>query len=108
MFKMKKNFKKLKTEGSSCIAAPKQGELPYYRLRITYSDWVFSVRISSIWWFKHFISSRWDCLIIGKIRAEGEPAFKDYGKKVAEWYIDKKYILYQYFVFKFQNMVGIK
>ena len=36
MFKMKKNIKKLKSEGSSCIAAPKQDELPYYRLQITY------------------------------------------------------------------------
>ena len=38
MFKMKKNIKKLKSEGSSYIAALKQGELPYYRLQITYSD----------------------------------------------------------------------
>ena len=49
------------------VAVPKQGESPYYRLQITYSDWDFSLRISSIWWFKHFISSRWNCLIIMNI-----------------------------------------
>ena len=54
------------------VELPKQGELPYYRLQITYSNWVFSVRISSIWWFKHFISSRWDCLIIINIIPEDE------------------------------------
>ena len=54
MFKMKKKIKKLKSGGSSHIAAPKRGELPYYILQITYSDWVFSLRISSIWWFKYF------------------------------------------------------
>ena len=91
---MKKNIKKLKSEGSSCMAVPKQGELPYYGLQITYSDWTFSVRISSIWWFKHFISSRWDCLIIVSIIAEGKPTFKDKRKKAAEWFIDKKYILH--------------
>ena len=32
--------------------------------------------------------------------AEGEPTFKDYRKKGAEWFIDKKYILHKYFVFK--------
>ena len=43
---------------------------------------IFSVRIGSIWWFKYFISSRWDCLIIANIRAEGEPDLKDWRKKV--------------------------
>ena len=37
MSKMKKNIKKLKSDGSSCIVVPKQGALPYYRLHITYS-----------------------------------------------------------------------
>ena len=100
--------KTLKLEESFCIAAPKRGELPYYGLQITYSDSVFSVRISSIWWFQHFISSKCNCLIIGNIRAEGEPTFKDSRKKTADWFIDKKYILYKYFVFKFQNMIGFE
>ena len=39
------------------------------------------------------------------IRAEDEPTFKDWMKKVVKWVIDKKCICYKYFVFKFQNMV---
>ena len=64
------------------VVVPKQGELPYYRLQIIYSDWVFSVRISSTCWFKHFISSRWDCLIIMNIIAEGEPLLKIRGRRL--------------------------
>ena len=41
-----------------------------------------------------------------KIRAEGEPAFKNWRKKVIKRLIDKKNIFYKYFVFKFQNIVG--
>ena len=41
-----------------------------------------------------------------KIRAESEPTFKDWRKKVIKRLIDKNNILYKYFVFKFQNMVG--
>ena len=59
------------------VAVPKKGELPYYRLQITYSDWVFSVESVLYWSFKHFISNRWDCLIIMNIIAEGESTFKD-------------------------------
>ena len=81
-------------------AVPKQGQLPYYRLQIFYCDWVFSERITSVWWFKHFISSRWDSLIIMNIIAEGKPTFQDYRKKAAEWFINKKNILYKYFGFK--------
>ena len=36
------------------------------------------------------------------IIAEVEPTFKDYRQKAAELFIDKKCILYEYFVFKFQ------
>ena len=53
-------------------------------------------------------------MIIVKIRAEGEPTFKDWRKKVIKRLIDKKNIFYKYlslvcilyFVFKFQNIVG--
>ena len=45
-------------------------------------------------------------MIIVKIRTEGEPTFKDWREKVIKRLIDKKSILYKYFVFKFQNMVG--
>ena len=90
MFKMKKNIKRLKSEGIFCIAVLKQGELPYYRFQITYSNGIFSVRISSIWWFKNFISSRWDYLIVVNIIAEGKTTFKDKRKKAAEWFIDTK------------------
>ena len=62
----------------------------------------FFMKITSIWWFKHFISSRWDSLIIVNIIAEGKSTFKDKRKEAAEWFIDKKYILKKYFVFKFQ------
>ena len=34
-------FDKTQSEGSSCIATPKGGELLYYKLKITYRDWVF-------------------------------------------------------------------
>ena len=44
-------------------------------------------------------------MIIVKIRAEVEPTFKDWSK-VIKILIVKKIILYKYFVFKFQNMVG--
>ena len=84
------------------VAVPKQGELPYYRLQITYSDWFFSVRISSICWFKHFISSRWDCLIIMNIIAEGEPLLKIRGRRLLNYLLIKKFILYKYFTFKFR------
>ena len=47
-------------------------------------------------------------MIIVNIRAEGEPTFKDYRKKGAELLIDKKYILYKYFLFTLQNMVGFE
>ena len=70
-----------------------------------YGDETFSERICSIWWFKYFIRGRWDCLIIVNIRAEGEPIFKDWRKKAVEWFIYKEYVLYKYFVFKFENMV---
>ena len=50
----------------------------------SYSDRIFSIRISFIRWFKYRISSRWDCLIIVNIRAEDEPTFKDRGKKVVK------------------------
>ena len=83
------------------VAVPKQGELPYYRLQITYSDWVFSVRTKSIWRFKNVISSRWDRLIIMGIIAKYEPTFKHWSKKDAGWFIDKKYIFYKYFIFEF-------
>ena len=33
-------------------------------------------------------------LIIVNIRVEGEPTFKDWRKKVAEWFIYKEYVLY--------------
>ena len=55
-------------------------------INCSYSDWIFSERIWSIWWFKYFISSGWDYLIILKIRAECEPTFKDWRKKVVEWF----------------------
>ena len=42
-------------------------------------------------------------MVIVKIRAEGEPTFKDW---VFKRLIDKKNIFYKYFVFKFQNIVG--
>ena len=45
-------------------------------------------------------------MIIVKIRAEGEPTFKDWRKKVIKRLIDKNNIFYKYFVFKFQNIVG--
>ena len=64
------------------VAVPKQGELPYYRLQITNSDCVFSVRISSIGWFKHFIGTRWDCLIIMNIIAEVESLLKIRAKRL--------------------------
>ena len=44
-------------------------------------------------------------MIIVKIRAEGEPTFKEWRKKVIKRLINKKNILYKNFVFKFQNMV---
>ena len=45
-------------------------------------------------------------MIIVKVRAEVEPTFKDWRKKVIKRLIDKKNIFYKYFVFKFQNIVG--
>ena len=45
-------------------------------------------------------------MIIVKIRAEGEPTFKVWRKKVIKRLIDKNNIFYKYFVFKFQNIVG--
>ena len=45
-------------------------------------------------------------MIIVKIRAEDEPTSEDWRKKVIKRLIDKKNIFYQYFVFKFQNIVG--
>ena len=47
-------------------------------------------------------------MIFVNIRAEGEPTFKDWKKKVIKCLIDKKSILYKYIVFKFQNMVGFE
>ena len=44
-------------------------------------------------------------MIIVKIRAEGEPTFKEWRKKVIKRLINKKNILYKNFVFKFHNMV---
>ena len=41
-------------------------------------------------------------------RAEAEPTFEDWRKKVVKGLIDKKYILDKYFVFKFQNMAGFE
>ena len=41
-------------------------------------------------------------MIIVKIRAEVEPTFKDWRKKVIKILIDKNNIFYMYFVFKFQ------
>ena len=38
----------LSTWSLKTVAVPKQGELLYYRLQITYSNWVFSAKISSI------------------------------------------------------------
>ena len=43
---------------------------------------LFSIRISSIGWFKYLINNRWDSVIIVNIWAEGEPTFKDWRKKV--------------------------
>ena len=45
-------------------------------------------------------------MIFVKIRAEGEPTFNDWREKVFERLIDKKNISYNYFVFKFQKIVG--
>ena len=45
-------------------------------------------------------------MIIVKIRAEGEPTFNDWREKVIKRLIDKKNIFYNYFVFKFQKIVG--
>ena len=36
----------------------------------------FSERICSIWWFKYFFRSRWDCLIIANVRAKGRGVAK--------------------------------
>ena len=45
-------------------------------------------------------------MIIVKIRAEVEPTFKDWRKKVIKRLIDKKNIFYKCFVFRFRNIVG--
>ena len=45
-------------------------------------------------------------MIIVKIRAEGEPSFKIWRKKVIIRLIDKRNIFYKYSVFRFQNIVG--
>ena len=45
-------------------------------------------------------------MIIVKIRAEGEPTFKNWRKKIFKRFVDEKNILYNYFVFNFQNMIG--
>ena len=45
-----------------------------------YSDWIFSERIYSIWRFKYFIRSRWDCLIFVNIRANVNQFLK-----IGEW-----------------------
>ena len=47
-----------------------------------------------------------ETVIIVKIRAECEPTFKDWRKKVIKILIDKNNIFYKCFVFKFQNIVG--
>ena len=44
--------------------------------------------------------------MIVNIRAEGEPTFKDW-KKVIKWLIDKKNILYKYFVSRIFKMANI-
>ena len=45
-------------------------------------------------------------MIIVKIRAEDEPTFEDWRKKVIERLFDKKNVFYKYFVFMFHNIVG--
>ena len=45
-------------------------------------------------------------MIIVNIRAESEPTFKDWRKKVIKLLTSKKNISFKYFVFKFENMVG--